>query len=242
MRFSRFIRKEKGDRENPGDESEPGGQKLIGGDVTAIGERIADGEGDGSRRGRDAEQEGEAGAVGPLEAQEAGGGHGDPRTARAGDQRQCLRHADHQGARQRHIGDGLGLRAIGVGDEHQEPEQDRVPGYDGDVAIEIGDAELLEGNAEHHGRNGGDDDVEGEATIVGDLAAQQHEPAGDKAPHIAPEIDENRKQGAEMHHHVGENALIFPAGQCRNENQMPRRRNGEEFRDPLHHGEHDDLF
>ena len=60
--------------------------------------------------------------------------------------------------------------------------------------------------------------------------------------HVAPEIDENGEKRAEMHHDVGELALVRPACQGGNEDEVSGGGNGQEFGDPLHHGKHDDLL
>ncbi len=45
-----------------------------------------------------------------------------------------------------------------------------------------------------------------------------------------------------MHHHVGELALIGPAGERRDEDQMAGGGDGEELGDALHHRQNDDLL
>ena len=188
------------------------------------------------------EQEREARGVGPSEAQEPRGGHGHAGPARAGDQRQRLGHADDQRARQGHIGNGPLLRPDHVGDHHQDAVDDGIPGDDGHVSLEIGIAQLLENDAEGDGRDGGEHDIDGEPPVVGDLAFEQEERALDQPPHVAPEIDEDGKQRAEMRHDIDDDALILPMHQLGNENQMPGGGNRQELGDALHHREHDDLL
>ena len=69
------------------------------------------------------------------------------------------------------------LRADHVGDQHQDAVEDGVPGHDRDVAFEIGVAEFLEEDAEGDGRDGGQHDVDGELSVVGDPALEQLERA-----------------------------------------------------------------
>ena len=50
---------------------------------------------------------------------------------------------------------------------------------------------------------------------------KQGERAQDEVPHVAPEIDENGKQRAEMRHDVGELALVRPMHQIGDQDEMP---------------------
>ena len=109
-----------------------------------------------------------------------------------------------------------------VGDEHQRAVCKGVPSYDGDVAVKIGEAEFLEHDAEGDGGDGGDNDADGEPALRRDLAAEKGEPTLDEPQHVAPEIDKDGEQRAEMHHDVGDLALVGPAGQRRDEDQMSR--------------------
>jgi len=45
-----------------------------------------------------------------------------------------------------------------------------------------------------------------------------------------------------MRHHIDEDALIRPVHQLGDENEVPRRGNGQEFGDALHHGKDDNLL
>ena len=142
----------------------------------------------------------------------------------------------------RHVLDGPLLRTDHVGDQHENAVEDRVPGDDGDVALEIGIAELLEDDAEGDGRDGGEHDIDGELALLGDLALEQLERAAGDVPDVAPEIDENGQQRAEMRQDIGELALVGPMHQLGDQDQVARGGDRQELRDPLHYGKHDDLL
>jgi hypothetical protein len=74
------------------------------------------------------------------------------------------------------------------------------------------------------------------------LPLKQGEAAENELPHVAPEIDQDGKQSAEMRHHIDQDALVGPMHELGNENEVPRGRNGQEFGDALHHGKDDDLL
>ena len=233
---------QEGNCQNSGDEGESRDQQLVGGDVTSALHRVAEGEHDRGSGGRDAEKERKARRIGAGEIQKARGSHGDAGTARPGNKGERLRASDHKSAFQRHVVDGFHLLAVHVGDKHQHSVKHGVPGHDRDVSFKVGDVQLLECVAEEDGRDGPGENVECEPALVGDLAAEEVERSQDKVPDVAPEIDEHGEKRAEMRHDVGKLALVGPTGQERDENEVAGGGNGQEFRDPLNHGKHDDLF
>ena len=74
---------------------------------------------------------------------------------------------------------------------------------------------------------------------------QDRQPRGQHAGHelaqLDPEIGEQRGQRAEMHGRVEGQALVGPAEDVGNQDQMPRRRHGKELRDALDDPEHERL-
>src|SRR6478672_7813107 len=101
---------QEGDGQDPGDEGESGAEDLVLGNGPAAFERVADGEDDGPRRRRYAEQKREARRVGPREAEEPRGGHGHAGPAGARDQRQGLGRPDDERTAESHVGHGPLLR------------------------------------------------------------------------------------------------------------------------------------
>src|SRR5262245_18940558 len=233
---------QEGNCQNSGYESESRDQQLVDGDVTSALHRVAEGEHDRGSGGRDAEKERKARGIGAGEIQKSRCSHGDAGTACSGDEGERLRASDHKSAFQRHVVDGLLLLAVHVGDKHQHAVDHDVPGHDRDVSFQVRVVQLLERKAEQDGRYGAGENIEGEPALVGDPAAEEVERSQDEVPDVAPEIDEHGEKSTEMRHDVGKLALVGPTGQERYENEVAGGGNGQEFRDPLNHGKHNDLF
>ena len=60
--------------------------------------------------------------------------------------------------------------------------------------------------------------------------------------HVAPKIDEDGKQRAEMRHDVGELTLVWPACESWHQNEVAGGRNRQKFGDALHQRENDNLL
>jgi hypothetical protein len=66
-------------------------------------------------------------------------------------------------------------------------------------------------------------------------------PPTDKAAHLGVEEDHDGEQRADMHGDVDGEALVLPRRQLRDEDEVGRRTDRQEFGDALHHGEDDQI-
>ena len=91
----------------------------------------------GADRGN-AEQEGEARAVRPVETKEASGRYGDAGAARAGMSASAWATPMNKARRSVMSPMRLVLRPEHIGDQHEDAVKDGVPGDDRDVSLEVG--------------------------------------------------------------------------------------------------------
>jgi hypothetical protein len=111
----------------------------------------------------------------------------------------------------------------------------------GICAHHLHEADLVEEEAEQHRRNGAEDDQQRELAPAGELAPHKIDQADRKVHAIPPEIDHHRQERPHVHHDVGQQPLVRPAGQRRNQQQMARGGDRQEFGDALDESQYDDL-
>ena len=83
---------------------------------------------------------------------------------------------------------------------------------------------------------------DGEIGVLRGAAPDEIDGAPKHVDDIAPEIDDDGGKRSEIGDHVGHHALIGPAGEGGNQNQMAGRGNGEKFGGPLNEGKHNNLL
>ncbi len=127
-----------------------------------------------------------------------------------------------------------------VGGVEQEAEAQRRPGDDRRVAQQL-DGVAVDHDAEGDDRQGGDDQVEGEARAAAAATEDQAPGPGEDQHDVAPEIEGDGEQGADVDGDVDEEALVRPAGDRRHQDQVRGRADGEELRDALDEGQHRDV-
>src|SRR5205085_1321461 len=95
--------------------------------------------------------------------------------------------------------------------------------------------------AEDDDRNGADDDEPRFARIgVGEHATRNEsaKKSADETNDVGREVDERREQGAELNDRARRRAGIAPAEKRRNDFEMRRGRDGDEFGEALDQAEH----
>ena len=97
---------------------------------------------------------------------------------------------------------------------------------------------MVEGEAGGDHRDGAGDQQPGEARAG--IAAAAHHPAepGDHRPDVAPEVEQNRAQGADMHGDVDEQALVGNIHEQGDQHEMAGGADRQELRDALNDGQH----
>ena len=77
---------------------------------------------------------------------------------------------------------------------------------------------------------------------MGVLAARRMPERANEHPHVAPEIDHDGEQAADMNRDIEQGALVFPGSQKVHQVQMTGRTDRQKLRQPLYDGEKYQLF
>ncbi len=176
-----------------------------------------------------------------LEAQEPGGSHGNARATRAGYERQDLGDADDQGARCGHVIHVSDRHAQSVGEKQDDTEAQHGPTDDFRRAPGIDDVVIGGQPARDDNGNRADDQIDCQAAGLGAAAAHQVQQSGEHLSHVTPEINDDGQQRADVNGDIKGQSLVGPIGQNGDQDKMARRRDGEEFCDPLDDGQCDDM-
>ena len=228
-----------GNGDQCGDEGEPGGDRRVETErhVAGIVDAPAAGGGGGDER-RHAHQESEPGGLGTLEAEHARRCHGDAGAARARNKRQHLGQADEQSVAAGHVFDAPEGHAEPVGEQQHDAESDHRPTHHLDPAQAREGAALVaiaqEDGTGDDDRNRGDDEVAGKPRGRLGAAPDEVQKGHQHRPQIAPEIDDDGAERADMDSDVDGEALVGPASHQRHEAQVRGRTHRQEFGYPLH--------
>jgi len=130
--------------------------------------------------------------------------------------------------------------AQAVGQQQHEAEAERRPADQRHAAEPPGDDVLREEPDDHH-RHGGEHEVERQAAVG--RAPQRRQVAGtnDQAQHVAPEVEQDGAQRADMHRDIDKQALVRPVGEPRHQDQVRRGTDRQELGDALDQRQDDDL-
>ena len=206
----------------------------------------------GAEDRRNREQKRKAHRFRALEPEEAGRRHGDARAAGSGNERQHLHEADEHGAGRAQVLDPAHGQSRAVGDQEQNAEPDRGPGDDLHVAQACSHRVLeeVEEVSGHDQRDARQHDVEGETGAGSRLPDENPGQPDDDLRDVAPEIQADGEQGADVHRDVEDQAVALgllghlPAGAVEvfpDQHQVARRADRQELGEPLDDGEDEDM-
>ncbi len=120
-------------------------------------------------------------------------------------------------------------------------EEDGRAGDDRRVAQPFGADDGEDEPAESHGDGAGNQIPHPDAVTHPPPLAERAQPVAPDARQIAPEIDEHREQRAHVNRHVEAETLIRPGDEQRQQDEMRRARDRQEFGEPLEDRQDDDL-
>jgi hypothetical protein len=178
---------------------------------------------------RDRQQEREARRTGTRQAERAPRGHGDARARSARHQRQRLRAADRERLRPAQAELVPGAAAKAVRQVHQDAE-DGERARDEQRVAEIRLDEVCEQQAREPHGNRRHEDLPCQPAVAR-LPASEHrvDPRDGHDAKLAAEVGQQREQRADVHGDVEGEALVGPAEEMRDEDQVARARDRQEL-------------
>jgi len=190
------------------------------------------------RHGRHRHQHRQPRGINPRIAERARHGHRDAGARGARHHGQRLRQAHQHGVAEAPVPEAPRRGGPAVRQPQQHAVAQRGPADDGDRAERRVQPADRDGHADRHQRQGRERDAEGEHGL-GVVATARGE--AQRAPQhrrgVAPEVEDDRGQRADMHGHVDGQALVLPARQRGEQREVAGRTDRQELGDALDHGE-----